>query len=166
MKQTLKSLLLATHAYRPIRQLRQMSPAARRQFEGIRRLYSLCVRPGDLCFDIGANIGSRAAVMLGLGARVVAGEPNPPVFRELTAYLSSNPRFYPVQSAIGSSPGQARLRIAKCSGLSTLNPGWYGGMLETVAEVSVEVTTLDALIAPMGCRSFSRSTWKGMSGKP
>jgi FkbM family methyltransferase len=161
MKQTLKSLLLATHAYRPIRQLREQSPALRRHFDGIPRLYSLFVRPGDLCFDIGANIGRRSAVMLDLGARVVAVEPNPAVFREMTAYLGSNHRFYPVQSAIGSSLGQATLRIAKCSGLSTLNLGWYGGMLETVGEVSVELTTLDALIAQHGVPQFLKIDVEG-----
>jgi FkbM family methyltransferase len=35
------------------------------------------VREGDLCFDVGAHVGDRVAVLRGLGARVVALEPQP-----------------------------------------------------------------------------------------
>src|SRR5258708_6503813 len=37
--------------------------------------YATFIRRGDLCFDIGANVGNRTEIFLGLGARVVVLEP-------------------------------------------------------------------------------------------
>jgi FkbM family methyltransferase len=161
MKKALKSLLLTTHTYRPVRRLRERLPTSRRHLDGVRRLYSRFVAPGDLCFDIGANIGRRSASLLELGAEVVAAEPNPAVYRELIAYLSGNPRFHPVPSAIGSTPGRAILQIAKEPGLSTLNRDWWGGHLETTGQVEVEVTTLDALIERYGVPTFLKIDVEG-----
>jgi len=39
------------------------------------RHYSKFVSEGDLCFDIGANLGNRTRVFLELGATVIAVEP-------------------------------------------------------------------------------------------
>jgi hypothetical protein len=45
--------------------------------------YAQFVRAGDLCFDIGANIGSRSRVFRALGAHVVAVEPQPASLKTL-----------------------------------------------------------------------------------
>src|SRR6266481_9284314 len=42
-----------------------------------RHFYRQFIQPGDLVFDVGANIGGKTAAFLSLGARVVAVEPNP-----------------------------------------------------------------------------------------
>jgi hypothetical protein len=47
---------------------------AQRQRRSQTRFYSQFVSPGDLVFDIGANVGDRTAVFVSLGARVVAVE--------------------------------------------------------------------------------------------
>src|SRR5690349_11141019 len=49
----------------------------------VESFYSQFVKAGDLCFDIGANMGSRIAVFLKLKARVVALEPQEKCLREL-----------------------------------------------------------------------------------
>jgi hypothetical protein len=43
------------------------------------QFYARFIRPGDLCFDIGAHVGSRLGAWLPLGARIVAVEPQPEV---------------------------------------------------------------------------------------
>lgn len=37
-----------------------------------KKFYSEFIKEGDLCFDVGAHLGDRSAVWLGLGATVVA----------------------------------------------------------------------------------------------
>lgn len=39
------------------------------------RFYEQFIRPNDICFDIGANMGNRTEVFLKLGAKVIAVEP-------------------------------------------------------------------------------------------
>lgn len=41
----------------------------------LRRFYGQFVRPGDLCFDVGAHAGNRVRAWRALGARVLAIEP-------------------------------------------------------------------------------------------
>ena len=41
------------------------------------QFYRMFLNPGDLCFDIGANIGKKTDLFLALRARVVAVEPHP-----------------------------------------------------------------------------------------
>lgn len=42
----------------------------------LRSFYAQFISPGDLVFDIGANVGSYTEMFLRLGAKVVAAEPN------------------------------------------------------------------------------------------
>jgi hypothetical protein len=44
----------------------------------LRRFYRSLLRHGDLAFDIGAHVGTRARAMRAAGARVVALEPQAP----------------------------------------------------------------------------------------
>ena len=56
------------HWYRDRRQARQWTP----HDDEMVRFYSQFVAPGDVCFDVGANVGNRTRVFLALGATVVA----------------------------------------------------------------------------------------------
>ena len=47
--------------------------------------YARLVRPGDLCFDLGAHVGNRVRSWRRLGAHVVAVEPHPAGPRSATA---------------------------------------------------------------------------------
>ena len=49
----------------------------------LKRLYRPFLAPSDLAFDIGAHVGNRSRVWAGLGARVVAIEPQ----ADLAAFL-------------------------------------------------------------------------------
>lgn len=86
-------------------------------------LYQCFIRPGDLVFDVGANMGMRTKLFLQLGARVVAIEPQ----KACAAFLSSvlpPARATVVNKALGSQDGQAELHVSTAHTLSSLSPEW------------------------------------------
>ena len=75
------------------------------------RLYSRFVAPGDLVFDIGAHVGDRIAAFRRLGARVVAVEPQPALYRTLRLLFGRDERVTLVPAAVGAVPGRLPMRI-------------------------------------------------------
>jgi len=67
-KTRLKQFLIRTKTYRYRPPLARANPRLHRAYlDAIRSLYAGLIRPGDLCFDIGAHIGRRSDAMLALG---------------------------------------------------------------------------------------------------
>src|SRR5262245_55918355 len=91
----LKRILKRTPAYawlrdrRAHRSLAQWTPQDRR----MQAFYSSFLAPGDLCFDVGANIGNRVKIFLAIGARVVAVEPQRECARVLESAFAGRPGF-------------------------------------------------------------------------
>ena len=103
-----KRLSLSVGFYKQARGLRRIfSSSERSSFREHRSLLSQFVRPGDLVFDVGANIGRKTEVLLSLGARVVAFEPRPVCCREISAW--GNKRLIVVNKAVGANEGRAEL---------------------------------------------------------
>lgn len=123
------------------------------------RLYRRCVRPGQLCFDIGANHGSRAVLFSLLGARTIALEPND----SLTRKLSRFPRVTVVNKAVSDKPGRRSMLFNRNDQISTLNPEWQKNWPEFPewSERQVECTTLDELIAEFGLPEFCKIDVEG-----
>jgi FkbM family methyltransferase len=152
-----KRLTLFVGLYRPARALhRVLFPKQRLQFLAQRSLYAEFVRPGDLVFDVGANIGNKSAVFLSLGASVVAFEPQPACAREVAARGTT--RLAVVRKAVGEAIGSASLNLKRETALASLVLNWGG---ETTATLEVEVTTLDAAIAEFGIPSFCKIDVEG-----
>ncbi len=123
------------------------------------RFYTPLIRPGDLCFDIGAHVGNRVAAWTRLGARVVAVEPQPLLMGWLRRRYGRAPGVMLVEAAVGAAPGRAVLRHdPRNPTVSTLSDEWiaavgrdtsFGGVQWREAD-AVAVTTLDVLIATYG----------------
>lgn len=128
------------------------------------------IRPGGLVFDIGAHVGDRTASFLRLGARVVALEPQPRVFRALRLLHGRHPEAVLLPWAIGRKTGEIALH------LNTRNPtvatvdtdfiqaasgaeGWQNEVWDDA--VTVPVTTLDALILRFGVPDFIKIDVEG-----
>jgi 16S rRNA A1518/A1519 N6-dimethyltransferase RsmA/KsgA/DIM1 with predicted DNA glycosylase/AP lyase activity len=54
--------------------------------------YRQFIKPNDLVFDVGANIGNYTAIFLALGARVLAIEPQAECMAQLRARFGRHPR--------------------------------------------------------------------------
>jgi FkbM family methyltransferase len=122
-------------------------------------LHQPFVQPGDLCFDVGAHVGDRARVWRGLGARVVAVEPQPTFARWLRWLYRGDGQVKIVEAAVGAAPGRAPLLLSdRTPTVSSLSPAWVEGVrtaprfagVTWERTVEVEVVTLDSLIARFG----------------
>ncbi|MDG4550592.1 MAG: FkbM family methyltransferase [Candidatus Contendobacter sp.] len=134
------------------------------------RFYATFIRPGDLCFDIGAHVGSRLRAWLPLGARIVAVEPQPHCMALLRRWFVRNPRITLIEQAVGAAPGVARLLLsARTPTVSSLSPAWIAAMqrergfkrVRWDTAVSVPITTLDQLIAAHGPPAFCKIDVEG-----
>ena len=134
------------------------------------RFYATFIQPGDLCFDLGAHVGSRLRAWLPLGARIVAVEPQPRCMALLRHWFGHDPRITLIEQAVGAAPGVAKLFVsARTPTVSSLSPAWIAAApqergFERVRwdyAVPVPVTTLDQLIAAHGLPAFCKIDVEG-----
>jgi FkbM family methyltransferase len=107
------------------------------------------VKPGDVCMDIGANLGYYSLLMSelsGHNGRTVSVEPNPDVCKLLryTEFLHAW-NFEVIEKAITDKVGNADLTIpGKSFGGATLN-SYPGSPFSGTSKVNVILTTVDKL---------------------
>lgn len=130
-------------------------------------LYSNFVSLGDLCFDIGANIGSRIATFLVLKATVIALEPQEKCYVELKRNFKNDPVTIVTKGA-GSVNEIKDFYVADDSLLSSFSPEFIEGQKsghfknnDWSRVEQVEITTLDSLIAEYGMPQFIKIDTEG-----
>lgn len=134
------------------------------------RLNAIFVAPGQLAFDIGAHVGDRTASFRRLGARVVALEPQPRVFRALRLIHGSDLRVVLRPEAVGAQSGQITLYVNNDNPtVSTAStelvlaaptaPGWMEQVWD--GRLTVPVVTLDQLVAAHGVPDFIKIDVEG-----
>jgi FkbM family methyltransferase len=147
------------------------------------RFYSQFVNEGDLCFDIGANIGNRTKVFLKLGATVVAVEPQNICMRKLLKKYGNNDKVFLIHKALGAREGEGNLILSNSHTVSSMSKEWIDCVRDSDMfftstsafqwhkNVSVPMTTLDRLIekygSPTVCKidveGFEYQVIKGLS---
>jgi len=131
--------------------------------------YAQFVKPGDLVFDIGANIGERSRAFYELGTRVVAIEPQETCAAAITNHFRGRRRFSLVRCAVGDAPGFADMAISPTSTLSSLSKEWIRsvrdsgrmGAAEWTRTVRVPIRTFDSLIEEFGLPDFAKIDVEG-----
>lgn len=134
------------------------------------RIYAPFIRPGDLCFDIGAHLGDRIRAWSKLGARTIALEPHPGMMSWLRRWYGHQPNVVLIEQAVGAQLGAGTLWISRLTpSVSTLSEKWlttvqnnrrFAGV-RWEEQVPVTVTTLDALIAQFGRPAFCKIDVEG-----
>lgn len=141
----------------------------------LRRLYREFIEPGDLVFDVGAHLGDRSAAFAALGARVVAAEPQPQLRRWLQRLVGHNPRVTIIPQALGGQPGTAQLAMSHATPTVSSMAGHWREQLQQTSDgfrhvrweetLTVEVTTLDALIETYGKPAFCKIDVEGFEAQ-
>ena len=131
--------------------------------------YRRFIKPGDLCFDIGANMGNRTRIFLKLGARVVSVEPQDQCMAFLRKHFGNEQRVVLVQKVLGKTSGQAEMMISAENTLSSLSHEWIRKVTESGRfgdstwrkKQMVQMTTMDNLIRENGMPSFMKIDVEG-----
>jgi FkbM family methyltransferase len=155
IKNTLRKLGL----YEPVRRwYRKLSPEVRRVRDEETRFYRQFVQPGDLCFDIGANVGQTIEAILACGGTVVSVEPNPLCMETLRREFCADPRVTLVEKAIGAKVGHADLHFSGTDATGSIRADWP---FPADSVQRVEMTTLDELISQYGQPAFCKVDVEG-----
>ncbi len=147
---------------------------SRRRARAMRTLYGAFVPNGGLAFDIGSHVGDRVACFRGLGARVVAVEPQPVLARTLRLLYRRDESVSVVEAAVGAQECDATLH------LNLLNPtvatastaflaaadgkaGWKGQRWTRTRRVGM--LTFDDLIHRHGRPDFAKIDVEGFEAE-
>lgn len=159
---TIVTILRVLHVYRPIVAFLKWRQATKSRNQTA-RFYSQFVRRGDLCFDVGANVGTRTEVFRHLGASVIAVEPLPNCVSALTARWQRDSKVTVIPMAVGAEKGHASVAICpEYDAMSSCSPDWLATLkgqdrfkeFHWDETIDVPMTTLDSLIARFGVPAF------------
>ncbi|MBD3425625.1 MAG: FkbM family methyltransferase [Candidatus Omnitrophica bacterium] len=131
--------------------------------------YSRFIREGDLCFDIGANVGEKTFIFRELGAKVVSVEPQKECLNALKRRFGGDDRVTIVGKAVGKQEGVAEMMLSEKNIISSLSSEWVekvsnsGRFVADVwtGKVRVSVTTIDKLIENYGSPVFCKIDVEG-----
>lgn len=133
-----------------------------------RGFYKGLLNSGEVVFDVGSHVGTRARAMHAAGARVIALEPQAPFNTFLRLTLPSDIVF--INAAVGGSEMQAEMSIStKHPTVSSLQTDFVSGAatapgFEHVrwdSKQLVTVVTLDGLIKDFGLPSYIKIDVEG-----
>lgn len=138
----------------------------RRKEEKRTVFYSQFIKEGDLCFDIGANIGNRTKPFLNLKAKVVAVEPQSACCKILRDNFGASATI--VQKGVGDQRGELDFFEADSTMISSFSEEWIEEVKKDRFKeyswnkpIKVEVTTLDDLISEYGKPAFVKIDVEG-----
>jgi FkbM family methyltransferase len=132
--------------------------------------YKSFLLPGDLVFDIGANVGDRVSAMLEVGARVVAVEPQEMCCVILKSIKARPGSLIVVPKACGAKSGTAELKSgSETDVLATISDDFIGTVVKSgrfsahawEMRRTVPVCTAEDLVREFGTPRFIKIDVEG-----
>ena len=163
--------LLGTPLLRAWRSVAARLDAKRWTAEDERRgvLLAAFVRPGGLCFDVGANMGNRVKCLVKAGVRVVAVEPQEECLAVLRDVWGRDSHVTILDVALGAVAGEGVLHVGDSDTVSSMSEEWIRSVSasqrfgrnrwRTTRKVQIE--TLDALVERFGVPDFVKIDVEG-----
>jgi FkbM family methyltransferase len=128
--------------------------------------YKQFVKEGDLCFDVGANVGNRIDAFLALNVKVIAVEPQPDCVAALHDKFGEEITVVPV--GLGAAPGTATMHIANETTISTFSKEFIQSTSKTRFKrnkweqtMEVPIRTMDSLVEEFGRPVFCKIDVEG-----
>lgn len=143
--------------------LRMNSEYERSKVKNFSLFYSQFLRTGDLCFDVGANVGNRIEVFLSLGCKVIAFEPQYYLANcFLKKKFKANHNVVIEQLGLSDSESEKVLFTPLLNVCSSFNENQWG-INESFFKSSecVKTSTLDNMIAKYGIPDFIKIDVEG-----
>jgi FkbM family methyltransferase len=169
MKKFIIKILSYLGIYNRIKLLRDIyfkNPVQIKIDDKLKSFYSQFIKPGDLCFDVGASFGYRTEAFLKLGAKVIAVEPQTQPSDFLN--IKFNDDIILVKKALGDKNEVRQMLISSAPALSSLSENWVMEVKKNrfISEtwkkkINIEVTTLDDLINKYGVPDFCKIDVEG-----
>jgi FkbM family methyltransferase len=141
---------------------------------GLKRFYRPLLAPGDLAFDIGAHVGNRTRCWAGLGAQVIAVEPQADFATWLRWQFKDREDVVIVETALAAEPGRAAMHISPTNPtVTTMSADWIENVTKTESfkdvawqpPIEVAATILDRLIAIHGLPAFCKIDVEGFEAE-
>lgn len=149
--------------------LQSMDPKLQAAARAERKFYQRIIGEGhDLIFDIGANCGKKTAIFVRLAARVVAAEPSIDAVSRLRWQFGRNPRINIVAKGVGDDNSPRPFHEYRYSGYNSISPKLVESRfpwIEKHSVTTIEMTTVDALIAEFGCPFYVKIDVEGYEHK-
>lgn len=129
--------------------------------------YNQFILPGDLVFDVGANLGERTKVFRGLHATVIAIEPTNYCSNYLKELFSDDDKVIVLPVALGEKEDTGEIKVnEKLPVLSTMSKKWttesrFSKDYQWGKTEIISITTLDKLIVQYGTPAFCKIDVEG-----
>lgn len=159
--------------YRYRRNLKKIRTKNHRKKEYLKKqvqFYSQFIKKGDLCFDVGANIGDKTEVFVELGAKVVAVEPQESCWRVIKRRFNNNPDIFIEPVVLAETEGERTLYVDKSPTVSSMSQDWIKAVKQSGRfsdshkwsyNIQVKSSTLDNLIEKYGVPVFCKIDVEG-----
>ena len=159
--------------YRYLRNLKKIRTRRSKTIEYFRKqlqFYSQFIKEGDLCFDIGANIGDKTEVYVKLGAKVVSVEPQQSCWLIIKRRFADNPSVFIEPVVLAENEGERTLYVDKSPTISSISEDWIRAVKESGRfsdshkwsyKIQVKSLTLDSLIEKYGKPAFCKIDVEG-----
>ena len=128
--------------------------------------YTSFIQKGELCFDVGANVGNRIGPLLYIGAKVVAVEPQEVCYSYLKKKFKNKIKI--ITKGVGESEGIKEFHLSSGSPMSSFSKEWIDSVKDGRFKdytwekvVSTKMTTLDKLIEEFGVPAFIKIDVEG-----
>lgn len=94
-------------------------------FEEYKKFMQNFIKPGDLVFDVGANVGKKTEIYLACGARVICIEPQPECVKELRQKFENNNNVRIEQKGLSYKEGSLKLFCSPENSISSFSESLY-----------------------------------------
>jgi FkbM family methyltransferase len=123
-----------------------------------RKFYEQILKPGDLVFDVGANRGQSSECFIGIGARVIAFEPQIDLHNEIRQICGRSGLLTVDPSALGKKEEKRKLFLTEYDQVASLREDWEG---IRIGESVVKISTLDNKIFEYGSPRYCKIDVEG-----
>jgi len=103
------------------------------------------LKSGDICIDVGANIGMASEIFLTKGAQVYAFEPHPDAFKKLLDVKKRYENFIPLNQCAGITNGKVKLFLHASHQVNSIKYSTGSSLMDSKPNVAKEFIVSEAV---------------------